>query len=592
VIGRRHGPTFAYFPSGALRRVEHYEHGVPDGLFLDLAEDGEVLSTHVFWHGKEGQEVADPDHLCPSGSTRVRLASGDPELLYSSWTGGDACMVPENGRSTHEGPAVLFDWLSTCDHDTPDSPCFLDLSHGRIAKGFPGSPLVGWKPQPWIRWRGELHRDRLNGVARSWYAPGLLAAETSYRDGIREGVESTWYRNGRRRDQTPYIRGLPEGTRTFWSPDGTLRWRARYVKGRMLEAEGDLEIAGRHCPEGSAATTGEDGFSAECQTESDAAKIGRAAQQTCDQKGQERFDAPAAPFGPPSWPIAVRVKLDFDGKPFAPLLAAHSQLTVRDAADGAKICPEITYWNGELLLARLSAGRYYLVSQAQSPSSSPVGTPGAFEGDAEFDLAAERAAVVHVELHTLLHLTQPTDNTPPNSPPALASAPPVVARPVRLAWEGLGADTEYFYCLWRLRSSVPVTTAGQAMFRRIAATGRTTAAAATLDLPATRENEFYEVEIGAWRDGHFVGRLTPVRFQVRGEGPQEKNMGKLTPSLMVETLREAYAAFNRNDIPATATALDPQIEWTEPAAFPGGGTYHGHAGVQAYLSQSRRNWAE
>jgi uncharacterized protein len=71
-------------------------------------------------------------------------------------------------------------------------------------------------------------------------------------------------------------------------------------------------------------------------------------------------------------------------------------------------------------------------------------------------------------------------------------------------------------------------------------------------------------------------------------------MGKLTPSLVVETeaLREAYAAFNRNDIPATVKALDPQIEWTEPAEFPGGGTYHEHAGVQAYLSQSRANWAE
>jgi ketosteroid isomerase-like protein len=32
--------------------------------------------------------------------------------------------------------------------------------------------------------------------------------------------------------------------------------------------------------------------------------------------------------------------------------------------------------------------------------------------------------------------------------------------------------------------------------------------------------------------------------------------------------------------------------WTEPAEFPGGGTYHGHAEVQAYLSQSRKVWAE
>ena len=59
-----------------------------------------------------------------------------------------------------------------------------------------------------------------------------------------------------------------------------------------------------------------------------------------------------------------------------------------------------------------------------------------------------------------------------------------------------------------------------------------------------------------------------------------------------EALRNAYAAFNRNDIADTVEALDPQIEWTEPAEFPGGGTYHGHEGVKRYLSQSHAPWAE
>jgi uncharacterized protein len=71
-------------------------------------------------------------------------------------------------------------------------------------------------------------------------------------------------------------------------------------------------------------------------------------------------------------------------------------------------------------------------------------------------------------------------------------------------------------------------------------------------------------------------------------------MDTVTPPLAVETevLRKAYAAFNQNDIAATVEALDPRIEWAEPAEFPGGGTCHGHAGVKAYLSQSRAAWAE
>jgi uncharacterized protein len=78
------------------------------------------------------------------------------------------------------------------------------------------------------------------------------------------------------------------------------------------------------------------------------------------------------------------------------------------------------------------------------------------------------------------------------------------------------------------------------------------------------------------------------------DGRRERNMNTLTAPMVVETeaLRRAYAAFNRNDIAATVEAMDPQIEWTEPAEFPGGGTYHGHEGVKAYLSQSRADWAE
>jgi ketosteroid isomerase-like protein len=38
--------------------------------------------------------------------------------------------------------------------------------------------------------------------------------------------------------------------------------------------------------------------------------------------------------------------------------------------------------------------------------------------------------------------------------------------------------------------------------------------------------------------------------------------------------------------------LDPDIEWSEPDGFPGGGTYHGLAGVESYLTQSRAGLSE
>lgn len=59
-----------------------------------------------------------------------------------------------------------------------------------------------------------------------------------------------------------------------------------------------------------------------------------------------------------------------------------------------------------------------------------------------------------------------------------------------------------------------------------------------------------------------------------------------------EALRNAYAALNRNDIPAFAAILDPRIERVEPADFPQGGTYHGLEAVKAHISKGRGSWAE
>jgi ketosteroid isomerase-like protein len=57
-------------------------------------------------------------------------------------------------------------------------------------------------------------------------------------------------------------------------------------------------------------------------------------------------------------------------------------------------------------------------------------------------------------------------------------------------------------------------------------------------------------------------------------------------------LRGAYAAFNRGDIDAAVKPFDPQIAWSEPVEFPGGGAYHGRDEVKRYLAQSRAPWAE
>jgi ketosteroid isomerase-like protein len=60
----------------------------------------------------------------------------------------------------------------------------------------------------------------------------------------------------------------------------------------------------------------------------------------------------------------------------------------------------------------------------------------------------------------------------------------------------------------------------------------------------------------------------------------------------VQTLREAYEAFARQDVPTVMAAFDEDIEWDMPDSVPFGGTYHGHDGVGSFFSQLAEHWEE
>jgi ketosteroid isomerase-like protein len=53
----------------------------------------------------------------------------------------------------------------------------------------------------------------------------------------------------------------------------------------------------------------------------------------------------------------------------------------------------------------------------------------------------------------------------------------------------------------------------------------------------------------------------------------------------VEIVRRMYDAYVRGDFELSLSYLDPEIEFSQPAEEPGGGTYRGHDGVvQAFVN--------
>jgi ketosteroid isomerase-like protein len=60
----------------------------------------------------------------------------------------------------------------------------------------------------------------------------------------------------------------------------------------------------------------------------------------------------------------------------------------------------------------------------------------------------------------------------------------------------------------------------------------------------------------------------------------------------LQVVRDVYAAFARNDIPAVLVALDENIEWTTSMLLRSGATYRGHEGVEKLLGALGEVWQE
>lgn len=66
----------------------------------------------------------------------------------------------------------------------------------------------------------------------------------------------------------------------------------------------------------------------------------------------------------------------------------------------------------------------------------------------------------------------------------------------------------------------------------------------------------------------------------------------MTQSAATEILKDFFAAINRNDVQAAASAFDPEIVRIEPEGFPTAGTYRGIPQVREHVAKGRGTWAE
>jgi len=81
-----------------------------------------------------------------------------------------------------------------------------------------------------VRVSGWLVDGRRHGVWREWHAPGILASETRYVMGLREGVALSCYRDGFPKAVRWFRGDVEHGLRLIWYRDGT-HWQEQYEAG-------------------------------------------------------------------------------------------------------------------------------------------------------------------------------------------------------------------------------------------------------------------------------------------------------------------------------------------------------------------------
>jgi ketosteroid isomerase-like protein len=60
----------------------------------------------------------------------------------------------------------------------------------------------------------------------------------------------------------------------------------------------------------------------------------------------------------------------------------------------------------------------------------------------------------------------------------------------------------------------------------------------------------------------------------------------------LDLIREGVEAFNQRDLDRMLASLDPEIELVPLRAVIDGATYHGHAGVRAYVQDMADDWQD
>jgi antitoxin component YwqK of YwqJK toxin-antitoxin module len=187
-MGKRHGPTITWLPSGKIYSQWTFDQGVPVGEVLQANENGELQQSQTYLDGR--RIVTKTDYH----NTRGRQKK--IEEMYLAATTVQA--TPDD-----------FWNLRFATYKSEGE----DLRHG---------PSKAWFPNGAKQVEGQYDHGKQVGRFTYWFPNGQIAQAGEFRDNQRDGVWAWWHGNGQKRVLGSYENDKAVGEWRWWGADGRL----------------------------------------------------------------------------------------------------------------------------------------------------------------------------------------------------------------------------------------------------------------------------------------------------------------------------------------------------------------------------------
>jgi len=220
-----------YYPSGKVKIVATYsKDGIPEGVRREYNEDGQVVKSYIFLHGKIIGEGIFTDAGLKEGNWIEYYTNGKIKAK------GNYTADEKNGQWQYFYSNGQLEQIGIYRNSKPDSVWKWFYPNGKILReenfidGLADGVLTEYSMDGSIITRGDFIEGKEEGFW--YYIVGDSREEGDYAEGMRNGKWKSYYDDGSLSFEGKFVDDLPNGEHTWYWDNGKIKKQGKYSMGR------------------------------------------------------------------------------------------------------------------------------------------------------------------------------------------------------------------------------------------------------------------------------------------------------------------------------------------------------------------------